>query len=123
MWQGTWKHEQIQQLLEGYECEIKKEFELEGLTIVGKADAINKEEILEIKTTDKVLEKAKSWHTEQLTWYLYMFGRQKGRIVQPVKTSDKLYLKVIGEVKRNDKLVERQIKKLKEFHEKLNELV
>ena len=125
MWCGTNKHAEIQQLLEGYECEIKKEIKIDDFVIVGKVDAINSEEILEIKTTNplkrKLLTEPKRWHTEQLKWYLWLFDRPKGTIVQPVISPKQIGLKVVGYVKRDDIFIEKQINKLKIIHKQLQD--
>jgi len=121
MYNGTHDHEKTQKLLKGYECEIKKEYEIDGITLVGKVDAINKEEILEIKTSDKVFENAKRWHIYQGKIYCTLFNMPVCYIVQPVYTDTELYLKVVGEAKRNDSWFAKQIKILKEFHQQVYE--
>ena len=117
MWQGTTKHAQIQQLLEDdYFLEYKRELKVGDFTIVGMADALNWEEILEIKTSEKVHDKAKPWAVHQLKLYLTLFERPKGRIVQPLRTANKLYLKELGEYKRDDTWFYKEMEKLNEFH-------
>jgi len=92
--------------------------EIPNFTIVGVADCINQNEILEIKTSQKVHDKAKPWAAHQLKLYLTLFEIPKGRIVQPI-ISKGLYLKVLGEYKRNDQWFEKEMLKLAEFHKQL----
>ena len=123
MWSGTMKHTAIQELFEDTDYEIEKRVEYRPdyeWYIVGKADLINKDHIIEIKTSDKLLEKAKSWHELQVKFYCTMFERPEALIVQPV-VSDKLVLKEIGRVKRNDKWVLNQLEKLNNFYEQLKQ--
>jgi len=121
MFGGVMKHTAIQELFEDTDYEIEKRVEYRPdyeWYIVGKADLINKDHIIEIKTSDKLLEKAKSWHIYQCRFYTTMLERPEALIVQPV-VSDKLVLKEIGRVKRNDKWVQGQLEKLNEFYKKL----
>ena len=124
MWQGSWKHEQIQELTKqlGYESEIKIEYkpkEFPELTVVGKVDCMDKTHILEIKTSSEILEKAKPWQEHQARMYCTMFARDHAYVVQPVINSGKVILKQIGMVDRNDKWVESQLEKLLEWHKEV----
>lgn len=122
MWQGTFKHEVIQELLkDDYFLEYKKVKQVGDFEIVGMADCIIWDEILEIKTSDKVHLKAKPWAINQLKLYLSLFEIPKGRIVQPIKTANKLYLKVLGEYKRNDVWFSKTMDKLAIFHKRIME--
>jgi len=132
MWNGTSKHKQIEPLLElrGYTCEqkVEKTFYVPlmttgEITLTGKCDAINDTEVLEVKTSEKLYQTPKEWHTMQLTLYLSLFNREKGRIVQPVVKKDGLYLKVLGEVKRNEEAFNKIIGKLQEFNLKVMEYI
>lgn len=114
MWQGKWKHQQIQSLLEEYDQEIKVEKEVDGMTIVGMADLINETEVIEIKTSEKLHDKAKAWQSHQLRLYLTLFERPTGRVVQPIRTKSGLFLKELGTYKRNDTWFEGQMSLLKE---------
>lgn len=113
MWQGKHKHLMIQELLPEYDQELKVEKDIDGITIVGMADLINEDEVIEIKTSEKLYPKAKAWQEHQLRLYLTLFERDKGRIVQPVKQGNKLYLKELGSYKRNDAWFDKQIEKLR----------
>lgn len=121
MWQGTWKHNQIQELLKelGYEIEPKIEYKTDDFVLVGKADAILGDEILEIKTSAELIPNAKSWHIEQVMIYLSLFKKQKGVIVQPITKGNKLFLKEIGKVERDDEFFRKVLEELKEFQSKL----
>jgi len=121
MWQGKWKHQQVQSLMPDYIQELKVVKEVGNLTIVGMADLINDEEVIEIKTSEKLHNKAKAWHLHQCKLYCILFDRPVGRIVQPVKSGDSLYLKVIGEVKKDPKWFAREMEKLKVIDDKITE--
>ena len=115
MWQGKWKHQQVQSLLPEYQQEIKVEKEVDGLTIVGMADLMDETEVIEIKTSEKLHDKAKAWHIHQLRLYLTIFEREKGRVVQPVKSKDGLFLKELCVYKRNDAWFNKEMEKLGEI--------
>ena len=118
---GTVKHKILEEFLikDGWQIEVKKEFPYEDIVFVGKVDAINDKEILEIKTSDKIIPVGKDWQKLQLKVYLTMFERESGYLVQPVYTSEKIYLKKIDEIKRDDEYVFNVFKKVKEFHNQL----
>lgn len=120
MFNGTMKHEAIQSLLEEeYTMEVKKEMKVKDFEIVGMADCLNIEELLEIKTSFKEHDKAKPWATHQIKLYLTLFKIPQGRIVQPIRTQDSLFLKVLGEYKRNDDWFNNEMDKLAAFHSQL----
>lgn len=122
-WQGTWKHNQLEELLKGlgYEVEVKLEHKTPNFTLVGKVDAIKDDTILEIKTSTELLPKAKSWHEEQVKIYLSLFKKEKGIIVQPIITNNKLILKEIGIVRKDDIFFKKVLGELEEFNNKLKE--
>jgi len=123
MWQGTWKHEQVQELLQlydpTYEMEKKIVERYYGWDLVGKADAINKDHILEIKTSDKVFEKAKNYMEYQGLMYCSLFKKDYCLIVQPIKTSNKIYLKELARVERDEKKFNRELLKIDKFYQQL----
>lgn len=120
---GTLKHKLCQECLEGWEIEKKTEFTIttlagEDFLIVGMADAIKDDTIMEIKTSDTLIEKAKRWHEWQLKMYLGMFNQKYGIIVQPIIKKG-LFLKTIGEVKENKDWFNKEINKIIELHKNL----
>ncbi len=122
MWQGTGKHLQIQELLEGkFEIETKVEFKSPEYDwiLVGKADALSKDTVLEIKTSTDLMFEAKPWAEYQCRAYCSLFEKKKGIIVQPIVKDSQIFLKTIGEVKRDDKWFQGELKKLDNFHLKL----
>ena len=121
MWEGRRKHEQCQELLEGYEIEKKVEYKHNDWLLVGKADAINSltNEGLEIKTSDKLLDKAKSWHEYQAKIYCSMFQVPIFYIVQPRIKENRIILKVLAEIERDDKWFEKKLKVIDKFHQEL----
>jgi hypothetical protein len=122
MWRGEKKHEMIQELLPEYKHEIKKEWVWEGFVVVGKVDCINIWEILELKTSEKLYDKAKPWAVNQLKIYLTMFERPTGRILQPVISNNKLILNELAVVKRDDNFFAETMKKVKEFDKEVKKL-
>ena len=121
MWQGSWKHKQIQDLMKdcGYMIEVKKEYKLNNFMIVGMVDLMNEDTILEIKTSDELITTAKRWHIWQVKMYLSIFQRDKGIIFQPVIKPNKLLLKELGVVKRNDSWFDGEIIKIEKLHNQL----
>lgn len=109
MWQGTWKHQMIQELLPEYEHEKKVEYPHKDITVVGKADCLADDHILEIKTSENLMDKAKEWHYTQALIYCTMFERDHCFIVQPAFTANQLYLKRLRKVGRNDEKVGRML--------------
>jgi len=118
IYNGIKVHEKIETLLKemGYETEVKKEMKWKDFVIVGKVDAINEKEIIEIKTSEGILGTAKKWHEHQVKMYLTMFEKERGIIAQPMKTSKKIYLNILKEIKRDDKWFERQMALLEKYH-------
>lgn len=110
---GELKHKWIQEHLTtlGYECEIKKVYEIGGIEIVGKADALKADHGLEIKT-GKAREKASESQKYQAKMYCSMFELPEFYIVQPYLNSKKAYLKTIGIVKRNDTWFKEECEKI-----------
>lgn len=130
MWDGSMIHGAVQELLRrGYE-EEKREYSDFGITLVGKADYLpdardgvpNENEVWELKTSDKAMTIAKPWQIHQTKLYCSMFGKEKGKIFQPIRTDSTLGLKLIGEVGRDDVWFMEQINKLYDFHMKVEEL-
>lgn len=116
---GVLKHDLIQELLPDWKIEVKTEYKYKDFVIVGKCDASKDDTILEIKTSDKLIETAKRWHEWQVKMYLSMFKKEKGIIVQPIITSSKLFLKEIGVVKRDDLWFKKELLKIEELHNEI----
>jgi hypothetical protein len=116
---GTLKHDLVQELLPDWELEVKKEYKHKDWILVGKCDATQDDTILEIKTSDKVIEKAKRWHEWQVKMYLGMFDKENGIIVQPVIKPNRLLLKEIGSVKKNNDWFIKELGKIDELHKEL----
>ena len=121
MWQGKWKHRQVQELLGemGYVLEQKQEVDYGDFTLVGMVDAMNSEFLLEIKTSEQVIPKAKEWHRYQTKIYCSMFNLSRGYVVQPVVKGQSIILKNIGMVKKDDEWFKRQLDLLSSFHQEL----
>jgi hypothetical protein len=121
MWQGKWKHAQIQELLldMGYEIEKKIERKVYDWEVVGMADAI-KDEGMEIKTSALLLPEAKKWHAHQAKLYATMFGMPFA-IVQPCVRGSSIYLNVIGREEPDEGWFDKEMEKLNKFHLKLIE--
>lgn len=123
MWQGRWKHAQVQEILKemGYELEVRKEYRCrEEWKLVGKADAVSETDLLEIKTSETLLSSAKDWHLYQGRLYCTMFDMPRCFILQPIVTGSRVFLKKIGEAKRDDKWFEKQMEVLDKFYKELS---
>ena len=114
---GTLKHQLCQECLEGWELEKKIEFKIPNtnITLIGKCDAIKGNTILEIKTSDHLISEAKRWHIWQIKMYLSMFNVENGIILQPI-VKNGLFLKSIGEVKKNDTWFKKQLELIHKLH-------
>lgn len=123
MWKGIEGHEMIEKLLPPEMCEVKKEHVFERanhtLTLVAKADFLpdDRDEVIDFKTSDGLMEQAKPWALEQVKVYASIFERSFGSIYQPVVGPESgLWLKDLGRVARDDKWFEEQLNKLFIFH-------
>ncbi len=128
MWNGTWKHAQLEDLFKwkGYQVEQKREKEIvhddAKFTIVGKADIfdlIETEDVCDFKTSDTLTSEAKPWSMYQVKMYCTLFEKPVGYIVEPRKNANDIWLEVIGKVERNDEWFEYEMCLLKDFHKKL----
>jgi len=119
---GKMKHRFVQELLPEYEQEIKEELKVGDITIVGMADLLDKDRGYEIKTSEKLHNKAKSWHSFQAQLYCVLFNRPEWVIVQPVLGDNKLYLKEIGRVKKSQDFFNKTMKKLKEKDDEITKV-
>lgn len=128
MWDGTLIHHGVQEILQRGYKEEKREFPADfGVVLVGKADYLptakdgveKANEVWEIKSSKKMMSTAKPWHIHQTRLYCSMFGKDIGRIFQPIRGKDFLKLKQIGEVTRSDKWFMEQMELLYEFHKKV----
>jgi len=128
MLNGIYAHEKVQSLLPQYKHESKIVYEYKGITIVGKFDTDTGEEIWDYKTSRELVDIAKPLAISQLRIYLTIFERPIGRIYEPRERSKKVFfchkwrdkilrvwLEEIGEVKRNDACVFKQLEKVVEF--------
>ena len=126
MWRGTIKHKALESYLKelGWETEVKTEINYKPdkehfWTLVGKADGIKENEVLELKTSEKIINQAKPWQEFQVKLYCSLFNKEIGGIYQPIFTKDQFLLRLIGEVKKNDKWFREVIEKLNDFYKKL----
>lgn len=111
---GTMKHKWLEQFAEG-QTEVKKEIDYDDFVLVGKCDELLDNAVVEYKTSDKVMDKAKPWAVFQVRMYLSMFERPLGIIYQPVIKNNKFILKCLGTTHRNDDWYAEQIDKLKQY--------
>jgi hypothetical protein len=128
IWQGTWKHKQLEELLEwkGYKIEEKKEIEIEvddvKFTLVGKADIqdlVEKNDVCDFKTSETLTAEAKPWSIHQLQMYCHVFNKPVAYIVEPRKSDNNFWLEVIGRTLRDEDFFWQEMKKLANFHRKL----
>lgn len=125
MWNGTGMHAQLESIVGKDQSEIKKEIFYNGITLVGKADFLpnaKPDEVWEFKTSEKKMTKSKPWHDHQVKLYCSMFSRANGIVYQPLSDDNGLYLKHIGTVERDDVWFEEELRKLYEFHLKVEQL-
>lgn len=122
MFNGTMRHEAFPKLFPEYQSEVKKEMKVGKFIIVGVADYLNKEEVLEMKTSEKVYEKAKPWAIHQAKLYCNLFDRQIARIIQPIIKGNKLLFKELSVVKKDDSWFKAEMEKLKKFDEEVKKL-
>ena len=114
MYDGTAKHKFLEQFATG-QTEVRKEIDCGDFKIVGKADELTDDYVIEYKTSTKVYDKPKAWHTWQVKFYLTMFEREKGIIYQPIVKDGRFILKCLGTTRRDDAWVEDKINKLKKI--------
>jgi hypothetical protein len=115
---GTHKHQMIQEYLkDDYEMEVPVKVETEGIILSARVDMV-KDEVIEIKTSDKLLEE-KDKYIWQLKMYLSMLKKERGKVVQPIIIGDRIYLNVLSEVKRDDEWYNKQIILLKDYYNKV----
>jgi hypothetical protein len=119
MWSGIGGHEQIQNLFDNENCEIKKEFEFDGFTLVGKCDMLKEDEVWEFKTSEKEMTKAKPWAAHQAKLYCTMFERPRARVLQPLLKGNKVILKELAVVERDDEWFKGEIEKLRLYDQKV----
>jgi hypothetical protein len=125
MWNGIGMHGQIEGLLGTENSEKKKEIFYQDLVLVGKADFMPPhlpEYVWEFKTSEKTMDKMKPWAEHQVKLYCSMFEKQYGSVFQPVGDADGIYLRHLGTVERDDTWFEEELKKLYEFHLKVEKL-
>jgi hypothetical protein len=118
---GTLKHAWLEEHLKtiGYQTEVKIEKQFGEIVISAKADAIGKDHGIEIKTSDKLKERASRSQEYQARWYAYLYNLPF-HIVQPVIEGNKAYLKEIGKVKKPpQQWVDGEIAKILIIYEKL----
>lgn len=128
MWDGTMIHHGVQSILRRNYKEEKREFPGDfGITIVGMADYLPNEgdgcpkenEVWEFKSSDKKMSMAKPWHIHQVRMYCSMFGKDIGKVFQPIRTPEKIYLKHIAQVSRDDAWFMTQMEQLLEFEQRV----
>jgi predicted RecB family nuclease len=125
MWKGIAAHEMVQGLLHSEWCEIKQTHTSGPITLVGKSDYLPPEfpgEVWEFKSSDNLMKDAKPWHLHQARLYATMFNKDRGVVMQPVHNDDGIFLKEIGVVERDDVWFNKEIEKLMDFHEKVEDL-
>lgn len=124
MLSGIIIHEKVQMLYPKECCEIKMEFKYKDIVLVGKCDYLPKEseEIIDFKTSKQIIEKKKPWSAHQIKMYCTMFERRKGILYQPIIKNQKLILKDVGQVERDDVWFMKEVEKLYQFHLKVVDL-
>ncbi len=120
MWNGTITHDFIEGMLDREKCERKVVYPYKDIEVVGKADYLhNENELWDFKTSAKEMYEVKPWYRLQLLAYCSMFKRSRGIIYQPIIGDEKILLKFIGDVQRDDGEFERVLESLYKFHIRL----
>lgn len=114
MLDGRIKHHFIQELMADYEKEVKVEYPFGDFILVGKADLVAEDHIIELKTSRELKDKAKEWEVMQSRLYCSLLQKPKCIIAQPCFTADKLYLKTLRTCKRDDEWFEKTLKLLED---------
>jgi hypothetical protein len=145
MKQGTQSHELVQKYLPQNRNEIKFEYAYYGdgdprncskivppypakaeplaeepiFIVVGKVDHLHDDYVIEIKTSTDVFKASKDYHDLQSKLYCTICERPSTYIVQPLVSSNRLVLKEIGVVDRDDEWFASEMRKLNNYHERL----
>ena len=109
MFNGTIRHKIVEELLPKYEKEVKVEYPYKDIVVVGMADLVAEDHLIELKTSANVMDKAKEWHYTQAVIYNTIFEKDYTLIMQPVHTYRKFYLKRLRKVGRNDEKVHQML--------------
>lgn len=117
MWNGTWKHKMVQELLPQYKHEVKKEVPYKNIILSGTMDCLTDDHGLEIKTSEKLFDSAKEWHVTQCKLYASMFEVPYIYVVQPVIRKNTLELKRLRRVGRNDEWFSETLETLNNYYE------
>lgn len=115
MYNGTWKHKMVQELLPQYKHEVKKEVPYKDIILSGTMDCLTDDHGLEIKTSENLISSAKEWYVTQAKLYCSMFEVPHIYIVQPVIRNSKLELKRLRKVGRNDDWYYKTLEKIYEL--------
>jgi hypothetical protein len=121
MFQGIMVHDYIQKLLDPKRCEIKTVKQFGPMTIVGKCDYLPEDptEVWEFKTNEKTMCDAKEYQLYQTRLYTTMSERETGVVYQPVQSDEGIFLKFLGECKRDDGWFMQEMGKMMLFHFKV----
>lgn len=127
MFNGTLIHHAVQEVLSRNYVEEKREWSDFGITIVGKADYLpgpkdgvpDLDQVWELKSSVRLMEKFKPWHEHQVKMYCSLFGRDTGKIFQPIMGKKSIGLKLLGTVERDDQWFMEQVNKLMEFNRRV----
>lgn len=125
MWQGIVVHDHVQKLLTHGVNEAKIETKYKDIILVAKADhlpSVDIDEVWEFKTSEEEMATSKPWANYQCRLYTSIFEKTIGKIFQPVQNEHGLFLKHIGEVKRDDAWFKKQLEKLYAFHQEVEKL-
>lgn len=120
---GRMFHDFIEKnILKDYKLEQQIQGKIGDITIVGRVDALNDKEIIELKTTSGMgyITKPSKEYIIQLNIYMHFTGIHEGRIVY-INKNNMNTLEFL--VKYNKELFEHTINKLRFIHQKLKEKV
>lgn len=138
MSEGTRAHDFIQKFLDPSKVERKFEYYYYGpsdprngttkvetekgdpiFTLVGKVDYLPDDSVWEIKSSADVFTSAKNYQIHQAQLYCSVCERPKAYILQPLVEGNRLILKEIGQVDRDDVWFEGEMARLLNYHQRL----
>ena len=88
-------------------------------TVVGKVDYLPEDCVWEIKSSETEFTKSKDYHDHQAKLYCTICERPKAIILQPLEDDSRFFLKQIGEVIRDDEWFEAEMRRLHNYHQRL----
>ena len=87
--------------------------------VVGQIDHLPDDAVWEFKSSENKMSSSKDYQDHQAKLYCTICDRPKAIIFQPLITSDRFFLNKIGEVSRDDEWFAGEMRKLLNYHQRL----